>query len=181
MIWSAPVELFCEIAMDVRQRSPFAYTLYFGYTNGWLGYLPDGARLCGGRVSAADVAVHAAGGNGPRQCGDHGHSRAPPMNGRPLIPRIAILVAAAGLGAPPRTCPSAAASAVAELPAATRWSVSVSRSPTARRRGWTRRSDTRGSRVRRPRQDGVTGTFDDSSVAVLKALDAIDAHGVKAR
>lgn len=40
VIWSAPVEMFCEIAMDVRDRSPFAHTLYFGYTNGWFGYLP---------------------------------------------------------------------------------------------------------------------------------------------
>jgi hypothetical protein len=40
VIWSAPVEMFCEIAMDVRERSPFSHTLYFGYTNGWLGYLP---------------------------------------------------------------------------------------------------------------------------------------------
>jgi len=40
LIWSAPVELFCEIAIDVRERSPFSHTLYFGYTNGWLGYLP---------------------------------------------------------------------------------------------------------------------------------------------
>jgi hypothetical protein len=40
VIWSAPVELFCEIAMDVRERSPFAHTFYFGYTNGWFGYLP---------------------------------------------------------------------------------------------------------------------------------------------
>jgi neutral ceramidase len=40
VIWSAPVELFCEIAMDIRERSPFAHTLYFGYTNGWFGYLP---------------------------------------------------------------------------------------------------------------------------------------------
>ena len=39
-IWSAPVELFCEIAMQVREQSPFAQTMYFGYTNGWLGYLP---------------------------------------------------------------------------------------------------------------------------------------------
>ena len=39
-IWSAPVEMFCEIAMDVRDRSPFAHTFYFGYTNGWFGYLP---------------------------------------------------------------------------------------------------------------------------------------------
>jgi len=40
VIWSAPVELFCEIAMNVRDRSPFKQTFYFGYTNGWFGYLP---------------------------------------------------------------------------------------------------------------------------------------------
>lgn len=40
VIWSAPVEMFCEIAMDIRDRSPFSHTLYFGYTNGWFGYLP---------------------------------------------------------------------------------------------------------------------------------------------
>lgn len=40
VIWSAPVEMFCEIAMDVRNASPFTHTFYFGYTNGWLGYLP---------------------------------------------------------------------------------------------------------------------------------------------
>ncbi len=40
VIWSAPVEMFAEIAMDVRRSSPFAHTFYFGYTNGWLGYLP---------------------------------------------------------------------------------------------------------------------------------------------
>jgi hypothetical protein len=39
-IWSAPLELFCEISNEVRQRSPYDYTFYFGYTNGWLGYLP---------------------------------------------------------------------------------------------------------------------------------------------
>ena len=39
-VWAAPLELFCEIAMEVRSRSPFPYTLYFGYSNGWLGYLP---------------------------------------------------------------------------------------------------------------------------------------------
>jgi hypothetical protein len=38
-IWSAPVELFCEISNEIRDRSPFPFTFYFGYTNGWLGYL----------------------------------------------------------------------------------------------------------------------------------------------
>ena len=40
VIWSAPVEMFSEIAMNVRDRSPFSNTFYFGYTNGWFGYLP---------------------------------------------------------------------------------------------------------------------------------------------
>ncbi|HZK64392.1 MAG TPA: hypothetical protein VFC34_09615, partial [Puia sp.] len=39
-IWSAPIELFCEVSNEVRSRSPFPYTFYFGYTNGWLGYMP---------------------------------------------------------------------------------------------------------------------------------------------
>ena len=38
-IWSAPVELFVEIANEVRDRSPFPYTFYFGYSHGSLGYL----------------------------------------------------------------------------------------------------------------------------------------------
>src|SRR5205807_1664660 len=32
-IWAAPIELFCEIAMEIRSRSYFPYTFYFGYTN----------------------------------------------------------------------------------------------------------------------------------------------------
>jgi hypothetical protein len=40
VIWSAPVELFCEMAFAVRAQSPYAHTFYFGYTNGWFGYLP---------------------------------------------------------------------------------------------------------------------------------------------
>jgi neutral ceramidase len=40
LVWAAPVELFCEIAMRVRAESPFPQTFYFGYANGWLGYLP---------------------------------------------------------------------------------------------------------------------------------------------
>jgi neutral ceramidase len=39
-IWAAPVELFCEIAIDVRKHSRFPFTFYFGYADGWLGYLP---------------------------------------------------------------------------------------------------------------------------------------------
>ncbi len=39
-IWTAPLELFCEIAMAIRDQSPFPYTFYYGYCNGWLGYLP---------------------------------------------------------------------------------------------------------------------------------------------
>lgn len=38
-IRSAPIELFCEVALEIREKSKFKNTLYFGYTNGWLGYL----------------------------------------------------------------------------------------------------------------------------------------------
>jgi neutral ceramidase len=40
VIWAAPLELFCEVAINVRNQSPYPYTFYFGYCNGWLGYLP---------------------------------------------------------------------------------------------------------------------------------------------
>lgn len=40
VIWSSPVELFCEIALQIRNESPFRHSFFFGYTNGWLGYLP---------------------------------------------------------------------------------------------------------------------------------------------
>ncbi len=39
-IWAAPLELFCEIAMNVRDRSPFPFTFHYGYCNGFLGYFP---------------------------------------------------------------------------------------------------------------------------------------------
>ncbi len=45
VLWGAPLELFCEIAMDVRHGSRFPFTFYFGLTNGWLGYLPTGEGI----------------------------------------------------------------------------------------------------------------------------------------
>jgi hypothetical protein len=53
LIWSAPVELFCEIAIDVRNSSPFAKTFFFGYANGWLGYLPTKAAFAEGGYEPA--------------------------------------------------------------------------------------------------------------------------------
>ena len=47
-IWSAPLELFCEIAMKIRSLSPFPYTFYYGYCNGWLGYMPTKAEVAHG-------------------------------------------------------------------------------------------------------------------------------------
>ena len=47
-VWAAPLELFCEIAMTVRNQSPFPYTFYFGYSNGWLGYMPTKAEFTHG-------------------------------------------------------------------------------------------------------------------------------------
>jgi hypothetical protein len=53
VIWSAPVELFCEIAVDVRSASPFTNTFFFGYANGWLGYLPTKAAFAEGGYEPA--------------------------------------------------------------------------------------------------------------------------------
>ncbi|HUU28374.1 MAG TPA: neutral/alkaline non-lysosomal ceramidase N-terminal domain-containing protein [archaeon] len=38
-VFSAPCELFCEIAMNIKDASPFPETFYFGYSNGSVGYL----------------------------------------------------------------------------------------------------------------------------------------------
>jgi hypothetical protein len=48
LIWSAPVEMFCEMAIAVRNASPFLHTFYFGYTNGWLAYLPTAQAFAEG-------------------------------------------------------------------------------------------------------------------------------------
>ena len=47
-IWSAPMELFCEISNEVRDRSPFPYTFYFGYTNGTFTYMPTESEFAAG-------------------------------------------------------------------------------------------------------------------------------------
>jgi hypothetical protein len=47
-IWAAPVELFSEVAIHIRNLSPFTHTFYFGYTNGWFGYLPTAAGFAEG-------------------------------------------------------------------------------------------------------------------------------------
>jgi len=38
-VWGAPIELFSEVSNEIRESSPFSSTLYFGYNNGWFGYL----------------------------------------------------------------------------------------------------------------------------------------------
>ena len=48
VIWAAPVELFSEIAMDIRSLSSYSQTFYFGYTNGWFGYLPTARAFAEG-------------------------------------------------------------------------------------------------------------------------------------
>ena len=48
-IWSAPLELFCEISNEIRDRSPYPFTFYYGVSNGWLGYmLPEEEYKAGG-------------------------------------------------------------------------------------------------------------------------------------
>jgi hypothetical protein len=47
-VWTAPVELFSEIAMEIRMKSPVRQTFYFGYTNGWFGYLPTAKAFAEG-------------------------------------------------------------------------------------------------------------------------------------
>jgi len=45
VVWTGPLELFCEIAMSVRRASPFPNTFYFGLTNGSLLYMPTNAAF----------------------------------------------------------------------------------------------------------------------------------------
>lgn len=48
IVWSAPTEAFCEIALRVRRSSPFTHTFFFGYTGGWFGYLPTSQAFAEG-------------------------------------------------------------------------------------------------------------------------------------
>jgi len=48
VIWAAPLELFSEIALNVRDASPFTNTFYFGLTNGSLLYLTTKAAFAEG-------------------------------------------------------------------------------------------------------------------------------------
>ncbi len=60
VLWAAPVELFSEIAMQIRNSSPFAKTFYFGYVNGWFGYLPTATAMAeGGYEPATSVFTEA--------------------------------------------------------------------------------------------------------------------------
>ena len=49
-IVTGPGEVFAEIGMAVKERSPAAVTLYCGYSNGAIGYLPTAAGDRRGRV-----------------------------------------------------------------------------------------------------------------------------------
>ena len=58
-----PVELFCEIGISIRDRSPFATTLVSGYWNGYRNYLPtDDERPRGGYE--IDISPFRAGADG---------------------------------------------------------------------------------------------------------------------
>ena len=48
LIWAAPLELFSEIAINIRAASPFKTTIYFGLTNGSLMYLTTKAAFAEG-------------------------------------------------------------------------------------------------------------------------------------
>jgi neutral ceramidase len=51
-IVTAPAETFTEIGMAVKERGPGAPTLYLGYVNGLVGYLPTAAELAFGGYEA---------------------------------------------------------------------------------------------------------------------------------
>ncbi len=54
-IWAAPIELFSQIAVHIRNNSPFPTTLYYGYTNGAFVYLPIASAFREGGYEAGRV------------------------------------------------------------------------------------------------------------------------------
>ncbi len=60
VIWSAPMELFCEVSSEIRASSPFTYTFYAGYTNGTFAYLPTEEEFRAGGYEPATSPFTAA-------------------------------------------------------------------------------------------------------------------------
>ncbi|MFB3882372.1 MAG: neutral/alkaline non-lysosomal ceramidase N-terminal domain-containing protein [Armatimonadota bacterium] len=54
-----PGEVFCELGMDVKERSPFRPTYTVGYANGWIGYVPTPEAFGQGGYEV-DCAAHLA-------------------------------------------------------------------------------------------------------------------------
>ena len=54
-----PGEVFCDIGMEVKQRSPFRPTHAIGCANGWIGYVPTPQAFQEGGYEA-DSAAHLA-------------------------------------------------------------------------------------------------------------------------
>ena len=50
-----PGELFCEIGMQLKQRSPLPHTMICGYANGTLGYIPSRKAVLEGGYEVADA------------------------------------------------------------------------------------------------------------------------------
>ena len=57
-----PVEAFCEIGIEVKANSPASQTLFSGYTNGYMGYMPmaDNFEEGGYEVTTTPMAAGAA-------------------------------------------------------------------------------------------------------------------------
>jgi hypothetical protein len=57
-----PIEPFCEIGIEIRNRSPYPFTLFGGYTNGANGYLPtaEAAAIGGYEVDQMAFAHNSA-------------------------------------------------------------------------------------------------------------------------
>lgn len=82
-IWSTPLELFCEVSNEVRSRSPFPYTFYFGYTNGWFGYMPTEAEWKHGGYEVEVVSPFT-----PRAAGDLTESVVDHLQGKMRAPEV---------------------------------------------------------------------------------------------